>query len=140
MPCQDSTALIEVQLDSRDHLVDFRFSKITCGKDIGGGTGYVEFCRGKSIEELSGYEFFDLVERFGLTDPDMQFFLYLEWDALRTALLQYLGQSSEIDPSRYRLDSIEYGEQGVTIRQNIRPPSEMPKVVSCATRNRNSPA
>jgi len=138
MPCKDSTALIVVNLDAQERLAGFDFSKITCRKEIGGETGYLEYCCGKTIDELSRIEFSEVVGALNLSETEDQFFLYLEWDALRAAISQYQGQTDQIDPKRYQLESIEYGEDGVEIRQQIRPPSEMPKIVSCTTRSRQA--
>ena len=41
MPCKDTTAEITIHLDVKDCLVDFAFSKITCNKEIGGGTVFL---------------------------------------------------------------------------------------------------
>ncbi len=42
MPCKDTTAEITIHLDDNDCLIDFMFSKITCNKEIGGGTGFLK--------------------------------------------------------------------------------------------------
>ena len=57
MPCKDTTSKITVFLDTNDCLVNFDFSKITCSKEIGGGTGYFEYCKGKSIGEILEIDF-----------------------------------------------------------------------------------
>ncbi len=136
MPCKDTTSRITVRLDGADRLIDFDFSKITCNKEIGGETGYKGYCAGKSIDEISRIEFADLLERFGPEKTEEQFFLYLEWDALRTAIAQYRGREEEVDTERYQLSSISCGEDGVEICQVIRHPADMPKIVSCTVRAR----
>ena len=62
MPCKDTTAEITIHLDGKDCLVNFEFSKITCNKEIGGGTGFLEYCRGKSSEEILDLEFNELLD------------------------------------------------------------------------------
>ncbi|MBI4383367.1 MAG: hypothetical protein HY579_04960 [Nitrospinae bacterium] len=140
MPCKDTTSRITVRLDGADRLVDFDFSKITCNKEIGGETGYKGYCAGKSVDEISRIDFADLLDRFGPENTEEQFFLYLEWDALRTALAQYRGRDEEVDAGRYQLASISYDENGAEICQVIRPPADLPKIVSCAVRARQQDA
>lgn len=140
MPCKDTTSRITVRLDGEDRLLDFDFSKITCSKEIGGETGYKGYCVGKSIDEIARIDFADLLGWFAPEDTEAQFFLYLEWDALRTALAQYRGRDEEVDTERYQLSSISYDEDGVEICQVIRPPTDMPKIVSCAVRARQQGA
>jgi hypothetical protein len=70
-----------------------------------------------------------------LDDPDDQFFLYLEWDALRTALCQYLGNEADVDQERYQLVSIAHEKDFVEISQVIHPEQNMPKLVSCFKRS-----
>ena len=67
MPCKDTTAQITVILDEKDCLVTFDFSKITCQKSVGGGTGFVDLCNGKHIDEVVQLEFSNLVVDLGLT-------------------------------------------------------------------------
>ena len=135
MPCKDSSSLVKVKLDLEEHLLDFDFSKITCSKEIGGGTGYMEYCSGKSAQEILTFDFNDLTRILGMQDPDDQFFLYLEWDALRTALCQYLGNDEEIDRERYQLSSIIHEIDFIEISQVIHPQQNMPKLVSCLKRS-----
>lgn len=135
MPCKDSTSLVMVKLDSGERLLEFDFSKITCGKEIGGGTGYMKYCSGKHVQEILADQFNDLVQILGLEDPEDQFFLYLEWDALRTAIFQYLGSDEEVDRERYQLSSITHEIDHIEICQVIRPKQDMPRVVSCFKRS-----
>ncbi len=138
MPCKDTTSRVTIQLDDDDRLTDFDFSKITCSKEIGGGTGFMEFCAGKDIAEIVAVEFQDILNALKPQGTEDQFFLFLEWDALRSALLQYSGHAEEVDLDRYQVASIEYDEGQVKIIQIIRPPKEMPKIESCASKSRKS--
>jgi hypothetical protein len=135
MPCKDTSSMVKIKLDLEEHLLDFDFSKITCSKEIGGGTGYMEYCSGKPVEEILAFHFNDLTRVLGLDDPDDQFFLYLEWDALRTALCQYLGNEADVDRERYQLASIAHEKDFVEISQVIHPEQNMPKLVSCFKRS-----
>ena len=66
MPCKDTTSQIDILLDKRDHLIDFDYFKKTCDKEVGGITGFREFCIGKSADVLVELEFADLIDLFGL--------------------------------------------------------------------------
>ena len=134
MPCKDTASKVTVFLDSEDRLLDFDFSKITCSKEIGGGTGYFQYCRGKSAEELTQLDFQKPLEFLNPKTSEDQFFLYLEWDALRTSIAQYLGDVTNIDQKRYQVASITCDDTGTTIVQVIRPPEKIPKIISCKKR------
>lgn len=134
MPCKDTTAQITVILDENDCLVSFDFAKLTCQKPVGGGTGFVEICQGKPVDEVIRMEFSDLVVDLGLTRSEEQFLLYLEWDALGAALDQYLGSRREVDTDRYQIATIAYESDRVEIRQMVASPMEMPKLVPCRKR------
>ena len=136
MPCKDTTAEITIHLDEKDCLVDFEFSKITCNKEIGGGTGFLEYCRGKSAEEILDLEFNELLDFFAIESDEDQFLLYLEWEALQAAIAQLLGIS--INNKRYQIASISCDEGGTTINQVMFPLKEMPKVTSCFKREQNA--
>ena len=135
MPCKDTSAKITVFLDTQDRLVNFDFSKITCSKEIGGGTGYYEYCKGRSAEEIMQLDFQESMESLNPVSQEDQFFLYLEWDALRTSVSQYMGDNTYIDPKRYQVISIDSDALGTTIVQIIRPPIEMPKIIPCKKRS-----
>ena len=135
MPCQDTTAEITIHLDENDCLIDFTFSKITCNKEIGGGTGFLEYCGGKPAEEILRLEISELLYFFSLESGEDQFLLYMEWEALQTAIAQLLGIS--IDNKRYQIASINCDESGTTITQVMSPLKEMPKIISCFKREKN---
>lgn len=134
MPCKDTKALVFVRLDNNDRLLDFDFSKVTCGKGIGGESGYKQYCTGLKIDEIQEIEFSTLVEKFDARDSEEQFLLYLEWDALRSVLAQYQGKEEDNDPDRYQIASVIYDGDEIEVQQIIHPPKSMPKVVSCHVR------
>ena len=136
MPCKDTTAEITIHLDGNDCLIDFTFSKITCNKEIGGGTGFLEYCRGKTAEEILHLEISELLDFFSLESDEDQFLLYMEWEALQAAIAQLLGVS--INNKRYQIASISCDESGTTINQVMSPLKEMPKIVACLKREKNS--
>ena len=136
MPCKDTTAEITIHLDENDCLIDFTFSKITCNKEIGGGTGFLEYCRGKRAEEILHLEISELLDFFSLESDEDQFLLYMEWEALQAAIAQLLGVS--INNKRNQIASISCDESGTTINQVMSPLKEMPKIVSCFKREKNS--
>ena len=119
MPCKDTTSRVTVLLDQEDCLVDFDFSKISCNKEISGGTEYLEYCKGKSIDEIMRLEFQEPLEFLAPESTEDQLFIYLEWDALRTSLAQYLGEVADIDQEKYQISSITSDEKGTTIVQVI---------------------
>ena len=131
MPCKDTTSQISIVLDQNDKLLDFEYSKMTCNKEIGGNTGFREYCLGKSIEILSQLEFSDLVVDLNLQDPDKQFLFFLEWNALGVALDQYQGRLTPNDDDRYQIATISYESDHVEIKQMVLAPSQMPKIIPC---------
>ena len=100
MPCKDTTSQISIVLDQNDKLLDFEYSKMTCNKEIGGNTGFREYCLGKSIETLSKLEFSDLVADLNIQDQEKQFLFFLEWISLGVALDQYQGRLTPKDDLR----------------------------------------
>ena len=136
MPCKDTTAEITIHLDENDCLIDFTFYKITCNKEIGGGPGFLEYCRGKSSEEILDLEFNELLDFFAIESDEDQFLLYMEWEALQAAIAQLLGIS--INNERYQIASISCDKGGTTINQVMFPLKEMPKIISCFKDKKNS--
>ena len=134
MPCKDTTSEINIVLDKKDHLLNFNYSKKTCNKEVGGGTGFREFCIGKSVDVLVKLEFDKLIELLDLFDSEKQFLLFLEWSALGAALDQYLGRLDPKKKDRYQIATIAYESDQVEISQMVLAPSEMPKIIPCRKR------
>ena len=134
MPCKDTTSKITVILDKNDLLINFEFSKITCNKEIGGGTGYLEYCKKKSADEIVQVEFEEPLQTLKPSSTEDQFFLYMEWDALRTCLSQFVGSEIDVDYKQYRIASIDSNKSGTIITQFMSPPEKMPKIIPCIKR------
>jgi len=131
MPCKDTTSKISILLDGNDHLLNFEFSKMTCQKEVGGGTGFLDYCLGKSVETLSEIEFQDINDDLKLHDTESQFLLFLEWSALGAALDQYQGKLAPNEQEQYQIATIAYEPDQVEIKQMVLAPSEMPKIIPC---------
>jgi len=138
MPCSDSSSGLNIRLDHEERLVKFEFAKITCSSEIGGGKTLSAFCVGKSLEELLELDFRMLVSVLGLnTDEEAQFILYMELDALKSAIVQYLGIEHEgVDVERCKISSIEHGAEFIDIALVILPPKELPKILPCSLSDR----
>lgn len=134
MPCNDSSSGLNIRLDLNERLVKFDFAKITCSREIAGDTGYCEYCRGKSLEEILAHEFLSIVDDLNIgQDEEKQFILHLEWDALRSGIAQYLGiDHPSIDVERCRITSIDHTDEFIEIAQVILPPKELPKILPCS--------
>ena len=138
MPCKDTTELMTVRVDHNDSLIGYDYSKISCSKTIGSGESFHEHCQGKPIQQILEWTFSEIIRDLQLPEEDTenQFLVYLEWSALRSALIQYLGEEEDVDTEHFEVASVEYGDQEVQIVQVIRPNTDMPKIQSCFKRSR----
>ena len=138
MPCSDSSSGLNIQLDHHDRLANFKFAKITCSSEIGGETGLSLFCAGKTLEEILDLDFYMVRTVLNLSqDEERQFIMYLELDALKAGIAQYLGvEHDAVDAERCKITSIEQNDQGTQIAQVILPPKELPKILPCSLTDR----
>ncbi len=141
MPCKDTTALMTVRVDHQDFLIGYGYAKISCDKTIGNGQRFHQYCEGKPIQHILEWEFFQILQDLQLPEEESenQFLVYLEWSALRSALIQYLGREDDVDTKHFEVASVEYNDQGVEIIQVIRPNTDLPKLQSCFQRSRKVP-
>ncbi len=137
MPCKDTTALMSVRVDHNDYLINYDYTKMTCAKEVGGGQSFHQYCEGKLISQILRMEFFQILKDLALEDEDteLQFLVYLEWSALRSALLQYLGEDEDVDTEQFQVASVQYDDQKVQINQIVRPLANKPKIQSCFQRS-----
>ena len=133
MPCSDSSSSIFFRLDSEERFVKFEFAKITCGREITSQTGLSEYFAGKNPQDILSTSFETVQSDLPQKEEESQFILYMEWDALRSAIAQYLGiEYNEIDADRCRITSINYDDRGVEVAEVILPPKELPKILPCS--------
>jgi hypothetical protein len=138
MPCSDSSSGLNIRLDLNGRLVKFDFAKITCSNEITGGKKLSPFCAGKTLEEILDLDFRMLVSVLNLNaDEDAQFILYMELDALKSALVEYLGiEYPGVDAKRCQISSLEHGDEFIDISLVILPPKELPKILPCSLSDR----
>src|SRR5262245_41943590 len=93
MPCSDSSSGLNFTIAANDErFIKFAFAKITCSSEISAQTGLSDFCKGKNLKDILDLEFPMLVSALNLNqDEEKQFILYLELDALKAGIAQYLG-------------------------------------------------
>ncbi len=133
MPCSDSSSSIAIRLDPEERFVSFDFAKITCGRKITATTGYARYCLGKTLLEIVAISYQKIAQELGLDDEEKRFILYLEWDALRSAIAQYWGlEDKDLDKERCQISAISYDENGIEVSMTILPPKEMPKILPCS--------
>src|SRR5208283_640214 len=108
MPCSDSSSGRNIRLGLNERLVKFDFAKITCSSEIGGGKKLSQFCKGKTLEEILDLDFRMLGSVLNLNaDEEAQFILYMELDALKSAIAQYLGiEYPGVEVERCRISSV----------------------------------
>ena len=131
MPCNDTTSSITVEINKNDELVDYEYEKIRCGKTIGEKGDYLTFCLGKKIELIAEMPFQEALEKCNTENSEEEFLLYLEWKALRELLRQYLGMERDADSDRYKIAEITADGDCTSVEMIIRPPEEMPPIISC---------
>ena len=130
MPCSNTASKAVIILDEYECLLEYDFSKMTCGKKVGGDTGFSQYCYGQSIEKILEIEYEVMAEKMGLEEEGERFLLYLEWAALQSALAQYRGLE---EGDRYKIATIDYDINRVEIGLVVYPPTEMPKrIPSCS--------
>jgi hypothetical protein len=134
MPCSDSSSSIAMRLDDDERFIAFDFAKITCGREITAKTGYSDYCKGRSLNNILAIPYAQVAEDLKLAEEEERFVLYLEWDALRSTIAQYLGVDVEdIDRERCQITSVESTENGETeIALVILPPKELTKILPCS--------
>jgi hypothetical protein len=139
MPCKDTTALMTVRVDHSDCLINYDYAKLSCDKAIGNGQSFHQYSAGKPIQKILEWEFSKILQDLQLPEEDTenQFLVYLEWSALRSALIQYLGREDDVDTEHFEVASIEHTDQNVEIIQVIHPTSDLPKIQSCFKRQKS---
>ncbi len=139
MPCSDSSSSIAFTTDHDENLISFEYAKITCGRAIEGGTGLNDFLKGKPLSFILQTPFDQYQKDLKPEDEETQFILYSEWDALRSAVAQYVGSDQEeIDKDRCQITSVDYTDNAIEVALVILPPKELPKILPCSLGDNNN--
>ena len=140
MPCSDSSSSMVIKLDTAERFLAFQYAKITCGREISAQTGLSQYLQGKTLEKILKIPFNQIALDLKTDEEEAQFILYLEWDALRAAIAQYLGIEDEhIDSDRCRITSVDCSDEGTEIAEVILPPRELPKILPCSVMSLRTP-
>lgn len=119
MPCNNLVEQIRVNLDDRDRLTGFRFSKQTCGQDIGASSLLTEFLLGLSVDELLTIDSERLLAVCRPED-DVRRFLYLKHlFAIQSVLSVYTGRSNGASSSPCAIAEIGDDKGQVVIDADI---------------------
>ena len=142
MPCSDSSSGLNIRFDTEERLITFEFAKITCSSEISAQTGLAALCKSRPLLEILDMDFNMTVSVLGLNaDSEKQFVLYLELEALKAGIAQYLGvDHPSIDVDRCKITAIEHTEEYTEIALVILPPKELPKIISCGSAERSASA
>lgn len=131
MPCDEISEVITVVLDREERLRYFLFEKMTCGKIVPLSGKLNDHCRGMDLDALDALDLDAAVRSLGVSDEETFFLVEKELDALQSVVANYRGSERGFDPDRYRIESIECGEDSVTIKQVILAPKPETKIPSC---------
>lgn len=132
MPCQDSSSGLNIRLNPDEKLLSFDFSKISCSSTIEADTGLKGFCKGKTLEWVLDLDFSMVRSALNAAEGEQSFILYLELDALKSGIAQYLGiDHPSVDRERCLISSIEVTEDHIDIYEVILPPKDLPPITAC---------
>ena len=121
-----------IQMDANENFISFEYAKITCGKEINAKTGLNRYFVGQPLQKILETPFEQIDVGINPEDEEAQFVLYLEWDALRSAVALYLGSEVPgIDIDRCIISSVDHNEKGTEVVLVILPPKELPKILPC---------
>jgi len=132
MACPEKSSTITFRLDSSERFVSFEYHRSLCGQVLASRGTFSDYCRGKNLTEILRLEFEAVAQDIPTQDDEERFYLFLEWDALKCAVGQFLGVDEEgIDCSRCQPLSVKHDEAGLEVTELILPPQNLPDHTTC---------
>lgn len=92
MPCSDVTEIIHVELDANDRLVDYYFSKRSCGQGVGAGNLLIGQLRGWSAEQILATDAEGFLAQFPVEDELEEFLSLKHFFAIQAVLEVLTGK------------------------------------------------
>lgn len=135
MPCQDTHAVVEIQVDQNQRLQYFDFVKNTCQQSIGQSGLCLKSFKGMLVSDILASDFRDEWNELSSQDEQDEFLLFMQWQALTSSLKVLLGEE---DAGLLGIDVVmlEMDNGVMQAKMLVNPPREMPKIVSCASQQR----
>src|SRR5437879_6951079 len=130
MPCSDSSSSMVVHFDHDEKFISFEYAKITCSSEIKGGTGLSTYLTGQDLKDILKIPYEKIVNDLKISEEEAQFIMYMELDALKSAIAEYLGSDEEfIDRGRCKITLVDYLEKEVEVAMVVMPPKELPDIL-----------
>lgn len=131
MPCNDVTELLEVTLDAEERLVDYRFSKRTCGQGVGAASLLIDQLQGRTLDELLHKTAVEFLDEFPIPDEIEEFLSLKHLFAIQGALEVYTGAESGGPKDAFAASGIEYGADAIVIQGRISVDVVTEKIEAC---------
>lgn len=131
MPCNDVTELLEVTLDADERLVEYHFSKRSCGQGIGAASLLIDQLRGRSLNELLFKTAEEFLNEFPIPDETEEFLSLKHLFAIQGALEVYTGAESGGPNDAFAASDIEYSSEAIRIQGRISVDVVTEKIESC---------
>ena len=131
MPCNDVTEVLEVTLDAEERLLDYRFSKRTCGQGVGAASLLIDQLRGRPLNELLFKTAQEFLAEFPIPDETEEFLSLKHLFAIQGALEVYTGAESGGPNDAFAASGIEYGADEILIQGRISVDVVTEKIESC---------
>lgn len=127
MSCPNDSSTIIIRIDKEERFVSYIYQRSYCGQAVTGNRLYEQFCFGKTLPEILALDFSSILKTIVIDSEEERFLLFVEWDAVRSAIGQYLGVEDEgIDVARCQTVAVKHDDDGSEITQFILPPNRLP--------------
>ncbi len=125
MVCPKIPTKIQITLDPKNQLLSFCLQRSQQHSDH----ALQDYFKNKNIAEIIHSDYRSLARALNVTGEEEQFFLYMEWDALRCALAKYIGmEDPSIDSDRCFIEEVLHADTGSKISLIILPPQSLPQL------------
>jgi hypothetical protein len=132
MPCSDISETIRVVLDHQDKLIEYTFSKQSCGQGIGTKDLLHKEFAGKTPEVILEMEPGALLDRYPETSEEVIHFLYLKhFFAIHSVMEVLIGRASGGKSQACVLAELSYDVNGLTIEADINIDLNTRKIKAC---------
>jgi len=133
MPCSDVTEIIHVELDNKDRLQDYYFSKRTCGQGVGMGNLLVDNLRGWSVDRILETDSDTFVALFPVEDELEEFLGLKHFFAIQSVLEVLTGKEPGGKNDPCAAAEISYGDDKLIIDGQIAVDLVTEKIKSCGS-------
>ena len=131
MPCNDITDSLKILIDHDSRFIKYALRKKTCGGEIGRKALIGKWLKNKSADDILNTSVATVLKDHPTRSDVREYMIIKHFLAVQSGLAILLGKSAGGVKDYCRIESIEYGPEGVLLKAEIEVKGMTDEIKAC---------